>query len=68
MSSMTPACRDAAEIGKCDVLAHVVGEQEAELLAVFGDVGQAGIDGAADGREVDLAAVQHGTAGDLAAP
>src|SRR6267143_3486070 len=63
-----PAGRDAAEIGKRDVLAHVVGEQEAELLAVFGDVGKAGVDGAADGREVDLAAVQGSAAGNLAAP
>src|SRR5467141_587004 len=62
------AGRDTAEIGKRDVLAHVVGEQEAELLAVFGDVGKAGVDGAADGREVDLAAVQGSAAGNLAAP
>src|SRR5258708_3447155 len=60
--------RDTAEIGKRDVLADVVGEQEAELLAILGDVGKTGVDGTAHGREVDLAAVQHGMAGDLAAP
>ena len=63
-----PAGATLVEIGQRDVLAHVLGEQQAELLAVFGDIGKAGIDGAADSREVDLAAVQHGAAADLAAP
>src|SRR4051812_13732281 len=62
------ACRDPAKIGKRDVLADIVGEQEAELLAVLGDVGKTGVDGAADGRKVEFAAVQRGAAGDLAAP
>ena len=68
MSSMTRPAATLLEIGQRDVLADVVGEQEAELLAIFGDVGETGVDGAADGREVDFAAVQHGAAGDLAAP
>lgn len=62
------AGRDTAKIGKRDVLAHVVGEQKAELLAVFGDVGKASVDGPANGREIDLAPVQRSAAGDLAAP
>src|SRR6476661_1201476 len=62
------ADRNTVEIGQCDVLADIVGEQEAELLAVLGDIGKTGVDGAADGREVDFAAVQHGATSDLAAP
>src|SRR6266404_6126373 len=62
------ADRNTVEIGQRDVLADIVGEQEAELLAVLGDIGKTGVDGAADGREVDFAAVQYGAAGDLAAP
>src|SRR5258706_8889196 len=62
------ADRNTVEIGQRDVLADIVGEQEAELLAVLGDIGKTGVDGAADGREVDFAAVQHGATSDLAAP
>ena len=59
---------DTVEVGKRDVLADVVGQQQAELLAVLGDIGKAGVDGPAYGRKIDLASVQHGAAGDPAAP
>src|SRR5262249_21186206 len=59
---------NGVEIGERDVLADIVGEQKAKLLAILGDIGKAGGDRAADRREVDLTAVPHGAAGDPAAP
>ena len=51
-----------------DVLAHVVGQDQPELLAVLGDIGKAGIDGGRNVGEVDLAAVEPDSPADVGAP
>ena len=55
MSSITPPRRDLLEARQRDVLADVVGQDQPELLAVLGDIGEAGVDRRGDAGQIDLA-------------
>ena len=63
-----PARGDPVEACQRDVLAHVVGEDQPELLAVLGDIGKAGVDRGGNAGEIDLAAVEADAAADVIAP
>ena len=51
-----------------DVRAHVVGQDQPELLAVLGHIGKARIDGVRNIREGDFAAIEPNSPADVGAP
>ena len=57
---------DAAEVGQGHVLAHVLVQQQAEVLAVLRHVGQPGVDGAGDRGHVHRLAIHERLALDVA--